>query len=171
MRGAQSPPEGVKSPANIEQVITADQAIIHGGRPWSNYGPPPALFHPALAKLDYHLKHLEDDFGGDDFNLEAIVLHTVHLFIQDSLNVYETQDMRELAVKSPLDTLLQMASKSKVLRNGAKPDMTWGDPYVVIIQGVTNEFGFAGDACLQAQLSYARVVTDPQVRVYSTRCV
>ena len=93
---APSPLDGVKDVYGVRAALCGDQAIIHGGRPASNYSPPPALFHPALAMFDHHLRHLDDEL--EELTPDPLQLYWAHFFIQESLSVYYSDDDRSRAV-------------------------------------------------------------------------
>ena len=153
MGRAPSPSDGVKDVSGLRHAT----AIVHGGRPVNNYGLPPALFHPALAKFDYHLRHLDQEL--DELKVDSDFLCDVHLFIQRILNIYDSEDARSKELNVLINKLVGPGGERQVTSfEGAKPDIMWLDPYLTTIAEEKNEFGIGGDAFLQAALSYAKVV-------------
>ncbi|TBU21455.1 hypothetical protein BD311DRAFT_678300, partial [Dichomitus squalens] len=157
MAQAPSPSEAVKDVSGLRRIFCGNAAFVHGGRPAYNYGPPPALFHSALAKLDYHLSHLDEKW--DELTIDADFLYDVHRFIDKSLAIYDSEDIRLQELKDIIDSLAGPGGEPHViLFEGAKPDIMWYHPCLSMIQENINEFGIGGDAFVEAVVSYARVV-------------
>lgn len=164
MTRAPSPSEAVKDVSGLRRVLHGNNAFVHGGRPACNYGPPPALFHSALAKLDYHLSHLDEDLNELEFDAEF--LYNVHLFIDRSLAIYDSEDDRSRELRTLINSLAGPGGEPQIESfEGAKPDIMWYRPFLSMILEVTNEYGSGGDALLQAALSYAKVVGNDAVRL------
>ena len=89
---ASSSSEAVKAVSGLRQVSNGYDAFIHGGWPARNYGPPPALFHSSLTKLDYHLCHLDEELS--ELTINADFLYAVHRFIDAALAIYDSEDLR-----------------------------------------------------------------------------
>ncbi|KAH9918651.1 uncharacterized protein B0H18DRAFT_1214101 [Fomitopsis serialis] len=157
--------QGVPSPSDrvvhdvegLQKIFGVGGVFVHGGRPAYNYGPPPALFHSALAQLDYHLRHLDNDL--DELTIDAQFLGDVNDFIVKSLDIHNSEEDRWKVLQVLVNKLAGSAGETQVTRfQGAKPDVMWYDPYLTMIQENNNEFGMGGDAFLKAVLSYAKVV-------------
>ncbi|TBU41190.1 hypothetical protein BD309DRAFT_868775, partial [Dichomitus squalens] len=157
MAQAPSPSEAVIDASGLRRIFCGNAAFVHGGRPAYNYGPPPVLFHSALAKLDYHLSHLDEKW--DELTIDADFLYDVHRFIDKSLAIYDSEDIRLQELKDIIDSLAGPGGEPQViLFEGAKPDIMWYHPCLSMIQENNNEFGIGGDAFVEAVVSYARVV-------------
>ena len=157
MMRASSSTEAVKDVSGLRQVSNGYDTFIHGGRPARNYGPPPALFHPALAKLDYHLSHLDEKL--DELEVDAKFLHDVHQLIAESLAVYDSEDQRSHALVCHIKYLVGLGGEQQVASfQGDKLSVIWYHPFLSMILEAKNEYGIGGDALAQAALSYARVV-------------
>ncbi|RPD68884.1 hypothetical protein L226DRAFT_617239 [Lentinus tigrinus ALCF2SS1-7] len=85
-----SPSMGVESSAGVRSVFKANGHLFHAGRPAGNYGPPVAIFDPALGLLAYRLSHLDDD---DDDLPEIRPDHdeckSAHKFVSRALDCYD----------------------------------------------------------------------------------
>ena len=155
--------DGIKTAGGVEKALDIKNGIIHDGRPENNYGPPPALFHPALAKLDHHLRHLDDDL--QELVPEPAFLRHTHEFIAFSTRVYASEADRAEALHPVLGNIFGLYKTEKPFP-GAKVDMLWEDDHanVIVITEIQNECGIGGDASLQTALAYAKIVTDTEVR-------
>ncbi|KAL4244178.1 hypothetical protein ABKN59_010944 [Abortiporus biennis] len=154
---APSPSEGVKSVEGIQKALVGLNAIVHEGRPVGNYGLPPALFNSALAKFDNHLRHWEQF---DDLIPDNSLLANTHLFISQSLAIYDNEQKREDTLTLVMMTILgEEAIRQARYEGGANLDMVWAvDGATRVISEFKNEYGLQGDAFLQGSLSLSRVV-------------
>ena len=165
MEHAPSPPDGIKDVHGIRAALCGDQAVVHGGRPASNYGPPPALFHSALAKFDNHLHHLDGKL--DELAPDSDLLHSTHLLIQQCLDVYDSDNDRAQALDETLSAVLRANIFKRRQRQHSDSTVGWvwedDDWHAVVVLELKNESGIGGSAFLRAALMYARVVSDREV--------
>ncbi|RPD68891.1 hypothetical protein L226DRAFT_548375 [Lentinus tigrinus ALCF2SS1-7] len=154
-----SPSMGVESSAGVRSVFKANGHLFHAGRPAGNYGPPVAIFDPALGLLAYRLSHLDDD--------DLPEIRPDH---EECKWAHNAEDQR-IAIKEFLESL----DTDIKYRHSKSPDfyvsgclgaaygaMT-GFPYGVM--ELKKEAGLGGDASLQAQLSYAKIVSEDTEKV------
>ena len=162
MERAPSPSDGVKDVSGIRKALSGREAVIHGGRPARNCGLPPALFNPALAKFDYHLRHLDEQL--DELDVDANLLRDVHLFIEKSLAIYDSEDARCAELKSLIDRLTGPGGvRHDIIHKGDALDVLWDTTHPTIIEVIKHEFGIGGDGFLQAALSYCKILQSDTV--------
>ncbi|TFY55631.1 hypothetical protein EVG20_g9248 [Dentipellis fragilis] len=167
IEAAPEPSECVKDRTSLTKVLSSDAAIIHGGRPSANCGLPPALFHPALAKLDHHLRNLDKNL--EELQPEPNLLCEVHGLFQSSLSVFEDEEERNGTLCTQMLELLTPEDWSMPLIYRATPSVVFGTPCVTIIEEIKSESGMGGNAFLQAAISYAEIVSDPRYEGASFR--
>ena len=162
MERAPSPSDGVQDVSGIWKALSGREAVIHGGRPVRNCGPPPALFNPALAKFDYHLRHLDEE--ADELDVDAYLLRDVHLFIEKSSAIYDSEDARCAALRSLVGRLTGpgVVRHDTILKEGAL-DVLWDTAHPTVVEVIKNELGIGGDASLQAALSYCKIIRSDTV--------
>ena len=157
-----TPSDGVKDVSGIRKALSGREAVVHGGRPARNCGPPPALFNPALAKFDCHLRHLDEDIV--ELDVDANLLRDVHLFIEKSLAIYDSEDARCAELASLIDKLTGPgAVRHDTISKGDTLDVLWDTTCPTMIEVIKNEFGIGGDAFLQAALSYCKILRSDTV--------
>ena len=162
MERAPSPSDGVKDVSGIRKALSGPEAVVHGGRPVRNYGPPPALFNVALAKFDYHLRHLDEDI--DELDVDANLLRDVHLFIEKSLAICDSEDARCAALRNLIDRLTGPGGvRHDTIFKGDALDVLWDTMCPTMIEMISNEFGIGRDAFLQAALSYCKILRSDTV--------
>jgi hypothetical protein len=169
-RNQDTPSAGVKTPATIEK----NQANIYNGRPAVNYGPPPSLFNPALAKLTDALRKPEIAPSPD-------MLRLAHEFIVFQSDFFRDEKERTKDLKERMPAIFDIygstcAWEDKETGAAARMDATWSTkvhdaPFMVL--EVKNETGLDGDAMLQSTLGYTKILCRDQVRhsLYFTVCV
>ena len=166
MRHFPSPSEGVGSEDKIKDWIN-ENGVVHPHRPAGNYGPPTALFNPALAKLRHNLKHLdqvEEPTAGD--------LEWTHKLLVVCSNGFRRENTREGELKAIIDVLMDKPAKWQVSLEGrvAIPDAVWSNGFgdidlIRMILELKNTDGVYGNATLQALLDYAKTLSQPKVRL------
>ncbi|KAL5485856.1 hypothetical protein ACEPAI_6898 [Sanghuangporus weigelae] len=153
MKRFPSSSEGVKSEENI-RGWTNDNTGVHTHRPVGNYGPPTALFHPALARLRHRLRHLDqiDEPSADHFEW-------AHKFIQVCNNGFRKEKILEGELKQIINALIgEDATWQELLQdNRAKPDAVWGQIIRAILE-LKNVDGLGGNPILQATLDYTKIL-------------
>ncbi|RPD64661.1 hypothetical protein L226DRAFT_565364 [Lentinus tigrinus ALCF2SS1-7] len=152
-----SPSGGVHSFSAIKALFQSNGDHFHAGRPDGNYGPPVALFNPVLGLLAYRLSHLDDNLP--EIRPDHHESKLVHEFISRSLNCYDGEDQRQIAVQSFVPWLDPDNVEWKRRINNITPDWVFGAatgfPYG--IEEDQNEVGLGGDASTQARLSYTKI--------------
>ena len=162
MERAPSSSDGIKDVSGIRKALNVPEAVVHGGRPAGNCGPPPALFNAALAKFDYHLRHLDEDV--DELDVDAYFLRDAHLFIEKSLAIYDSEDARCTELASLIDKLTGPgAVRHDAISKEDALDVLWDTTCPTMIEMIKNEFGIGGDAFLQAALSYCKILRSDTV--------
>ncbi|KAL5524756.1 hypothetical protein ACEPAF_9902 [Sanghuangporus sanghuang] len=167
MKRFPSPSEGVKSEEKIKGWAN-DNTGVHTHRPVGNYGPPTALFHPALARLRHRLRHL-------DQIEEPSAQHFVwaHKFIQVCNDGFKKEKLMEGELKQIINALIgEDASWQVYLQDKmAKPDAVWGQIIRAILE-LKNVDGVGGNPILQATLDYAKILFQAQAQGAQNRnCV
>ncbi len=157
----ESPSTTFKSFETMKELFNAD---FHAGRPSDNFGPPAALFRPALGLLHYHLTHLDDDLL--EIRPDYHQIEQAHTFISASLESYASEAARGEAVKA-LIASLHPNVRWKPTRGGISPGVVFGSPAGLPcgIMVLKNEVGLDGDASTQARVSYVRCVMEEKEEV------
>lgn len=100
VKSAPSPSVGAGTPEGVAKLLCAT-GTIHGGCPVGNYGPPPAVYHPALAIFDHHLWHLD----APELEPKHAWLYRMHRFIETSLRHYDSEALCAQAVHSIMEEM------------------------------------------------------------------
>ncbi|TBU52857.1 hypothetical protein BD310DRAFT_888780 [Dichomitus squalens] len=158
------PSYGVSTSAGVRKVVVDNADRFHAGRPAGNYGPPACLFNHALGRLDYRLRHLDDDIS--ESAPPPILMRMVHELMTTAARCYSSEDDRVEAIKTLLGEIFSKALHWKPPRGtyGIVPDAINADNPPFVVVDVKNEAGLEGDASLQAGLSYTHIVTAPQFK-------
>ncbi|KAL5532742.1 hypothetical protein ACEPAF_4516 [Sanghuangporus sanghuang] len=166
MKRFPSPSEGVKSEEKIKGWAN-DNAGVHTHRPVGNYGPPTALFHPALARLRHRLRHLDQI---EEPSAEHFVW--AHKFIQVCNDGFKKENLMEGELKQIINALIgEDASWQQYLQDRtAKPDAVWGQIIRAILE-LKNVDGVGGNPILQATLDYAHILFHAQAQAQNRDCV
>ncbi|KAL5532635.1 hypothetical protein ACEPAF_4409 [Sanghuangporus sanghuang] len=166
MKRFPSPSEGVKSEEKIKGWAN-DNTGVHTHRPVANYGPPTALFHPALARLRHRLRHLDQI---EEPSAEYFVW--AHKFIQVCNDGFKKEKLMEGELKQIINALIgEDASWQQYLQDKtAKPDAVWGQIIRAILE-LKNVDGVGGNPILQATLDYAHILFHAQAQAQNRNCV
>jgi hypothetical protein len=154
-----SPSAGVSTAGGVEKVVNKYKDNFHAGRPAGNFGPPVSLFNQALGLFDYQLCHL--DAEPPIIDTDQSIFQFAHLFMHISAESYIKEVNRIDAFKFILTQIFATPLDWDVpqSRFRTRPDaINIGDNPFFVVE-VKNEAGLEGDACLQAALSYAHIVS------------
>jgi len=157
--GIKSPSDTVKNPNNLKAAVEAPGGPRYG-RPSDRYGPPTALFDKALAVLQYDFDHLE--------SLTPSTMNVRDAFDLVSLSAgfFSGEDVREVALRTPLQALLPDGGKwqEPMVGGAVKPDGTWLEGFFVyMILETKNEPGLGGDPFAQGLAVYTKIINQEQV--------
>ena len=115
--------EGVKSERGVKDCTDGSRGI-HSHRPSLNYGPPTALFHPALARLKHRLERLDQL----ELEPEDYMLDTCHLLISEGCKFHPDESHREAAMRNLIDKLIgEKADGKKKLMATRRNRMLFGE--------------------------------------------
>ncbi|KAL5485676.1 hypothetical protein ACEPAI_6717 [Sanghuangporus weigelae] len=154
MKRFPSPSEGVKSEENIRGWAN-DSTGVHIHQPVGNYGPPTALFHPALARLRHRLRHLDQIDEPSAAHFEW-----AHKFIQVCNNGFRKENLMEGELSQIIDALIgEDATWQEYLQDKrSRPDAVWGQIIIRAILELKDVDGVGGNPILQATLDYAKIL-------------
>ena len=172
MRNFASPSEGIKSEERINSWANENTGV-HIHRPTGNYGPPTTLFQPAFARLSHRLKNLNeiDELSSD-------YLEWSHKFIVVCGDGFKKESLQDGELKQIINALIGDDGRWQVSLEGgiATPDAVWVDVAGIILQAILvlkNIDGVGGNASLEANLLFTKILTLPEVRSWHAfmRCL
>jgi hypothetical protein len=159
------------------------QAEILNGRPWTSSGPPVGLYHPVFDRFCEYFNAPTPEYQtapSAGIDASGLSINDAFRFMRDSSEFYEVEKSSKVdehpptgrteAVLPTFVRLLGIALPCVKNADGTEPDATamaktpaGHDARLAIVE-IKLESGIGGDAKLQAQQSYARTCSLPDVR-------